>query len=347
MRRVVLASAATAVAAALAACGSSASAPSDRTPSDRTPSGAGTPMAARSTSGGPEQSAGASASTAAPALQVRVLPKRLPTALAREAVINQGRYAVVAGGMVAGDSSTASSYVFDMQRLRASPLPSMQVPVHDTAGAVAGSTPLVIGGGNASEQSVVQAWDGQAWHVIGHLPQARSDLVAAVVGGRVVVLGGYDGTRTAEPDILASSDGRRWATIGTLPLPVRYAASTVADGAIWLFGGERGGVMQRDIQRVDPATGRVTVVAHLPTPTGHAVAMTVGDRILLAGGRTGASSATDRMWWFDPATHHLAPAGRLPVAVTDSAVAQHGNRYFLLGGESPGVTRRVIEIIAG
>lgn len=335
MRRRLAALGATALIGALAACGGSV-APASAPGSGPTTPASGSVPASRSTT-----------TAAEPALHVRVLPMRLPRAVAREAVIDQGRYAVVAGGMVSGDSSTASAFRFDTEHPGASPLPSLQVPVHDTAGALAGSTPLVIGGGNAREQSVVQAWDGTRWHVIGHLPQARSDLVAAVAGGRVVVLGGYNGSRTAEPDILASRDGRSWTRIGTLPLPVRYAASTVADGAVWLFGGERDGQMQRAIQRVDPATGRARLVGHLPTPTGHAVAMTMGDRILVAGGRTGANSATDRMWWFDPTTDRLTPAGRLPAAITDSAVVQHGNRSFLLGGESPGVTTRAVEITVG
>ncbi|MGZ6585671.1 MAG: Kelch repeat-containing protein [Solirubrobacteraceae bacterium] len=282
-----------------------------------------------------------------PKLHVRVLPTRLPAALAREAVISKGRYAVIAGGMVAGDASTAASFLFDTGRLRTVPLGSMHVAVHDTAGAAAGSVPLVIGGGNAVEQSDVQALAGNEWHVIGHLPQARSDLVAATVGGRMIVLGGYNGFRVAEPDILASRDGRSWSTIGTLPVPVRYAASTVADGDIWLFGGERGGVMQREIQRVDPATGGATVVGRLPAPIGHAVAMTIGDRVLLAGGRAGAGTATDHMWWFDPASHRVVPAGRLPMALTDSAVVHDGHRFFLVGGESPELSARIIEIAAG
>lgn len=276
-----------------------------------------------------------------------MLRARLPVALAREAVVSGPRFALVAGGMLAGDVSTAAAYRFDLRSHRVIALSSLPVAVHDTAGVALAGRALVIGGGNAIEQSAVQAWDGSTWRLVGHLPQARSDLVAAVVGRRILVVGGYDGRRVAEPGILASPDGRRWTTIGDLSLPVRYAASTVQNGALWLFGGERGGVEQTAIQRVDPETGRAAVVGHLPVRTGHAVAFSVGSRILVVGGRTSQDQPTDRMWWFDPSTGSITAAGRLPAPLADSAVASRGPHFFLLGGESPQVTDRVVEITAG
>jgi N-acetylneuraminic acid mutarotase len=265
-------------------------------------------------------------------------------ALGREAVVTVGHEALVAGGLVGGDTSTAAAYRIDLRTGRVTTLPPMPVPVHDTAGASAAGVPLVVGGGNAAEQSVVQAWRGGRWHVAGHLPQARSDLVAASVGGRVVVLGGYDGTRPAESTILSSSDGRTWRTIGTLPVPVRYAALAVTGGSIWLFGGETSGAERTAIQRIDPATGRAKVVGRLPVALGHAVALPLGGRVLVAGGRTAPDTVTDRMWWFDLRTHAVTPAGRLPHPLADSAVAHWGGTYFLVGGETPAVSRDVLAV---
>ena len=277
--------------------------------------------------------------------RLRVAPAgfHLPVAFGREAVAGKGCRAFVAGGFVGGDSSIATAYRIDLRHGRVRTLPHLPVAVHDTAGGLAGR-PVVIGGGNASEQSVVQGWDGTAWKVVGHLPQARSDLVAASVGGRVVVAGGYNGSRPAEPTILASSDGSGWKVIGTLPVPVRYPASAVADGSMWLFGGESGGVMQTAIQRIDPTTGRARVVGRLHHPLGHAVAVPFGTRILLAGGRTDSSIITGRMWWFDTATGAVTKAGHLPHPLSDSAVAQCGDTSYILGGESSGVTDQVLRV---
>ena len=309
-------------------------------------SGAGAPAAppSRATHASAAPSSGASTTSGPPHLaRVRPAGFRLPTAIGREAVITTGCTAVVAGGLDGGDSSVATAYRLDLRQGRVNGLPSLPVPVHDTAGVLNGR-PLVIGGGNAAEQSAVQAWDGSRWHVVGHLRQARSDLVAASVAGHVIVMGGYDGTRPAEPYILSSTDARTWNVIGVLPVPVRYPASTVADGAIWLFGGESAHVTKSAIQRIDPATGRARVVGRLPRPSGHAVAIPLGRRILIAGGRTADGTVTDRMWWFDPRTGAVTGAGHLPHPLSDSAVAQCQGSYYLVGGESPAITDQVLRV---
>lgn len=269
---------------------------------------------------------------------------RLPYAVAREAVapVGSGRY-VVAGGLLGGDSSTDRTLLVDPARGRVTAATSLPVPVHDTAGLALRGRALVVGGGNASEQATVQARGSRGWTVTGSLPQPRSDLTAAAVGDEALVIGGYDGSSTAMPDILASRDGRHWRRTGTLPLPVRYAASAVVGRTVWIFGGERAGVEQRAVQEVG-ANGQARVVSHLPAPLGHAVAVPFGGRILLAGGRLGPDSVTDRMWWFDTATHRFTPAGRLPRPLADSAVIAQGNTAWLVGGESPSVTDRVVRL---
>jgi hypothetical protein len=72
------------------------------------------------------------------------------------------------------------------------------------------------------------------------------------------------------------------------------------------------------------------------------MAATVGPRILLMGGRVSPDRETGAMWWFDPATRHFTRAGSLPAPLSDAAVASVGHRVWLLGGEGPAVTDRVV-----
>jgi N-acetylneuraminic acid mutarotase len=275
----------------------------------------------------------------------RTLPIRLPEPIAREAVVpTTGTSVMVAGGLRPGDSSTAAAYTLDLRSGAVHALPPLAVPVHDTAGARVGRRALVVGGGNASEQAVVEASAGGRWRIVGHLPRARSDLSVAYVAGRVLALGGYNGSRPAEPDILASREGRSWSVVGRLSVPVRYAATAVAGGSVWVLGGEVAGTMQTAVQRIDPRTGQARVVAHLPHRIGHATAVAVGDRILLVGGRTGVDTPTAAMWWFDPATGAVRAAGRLPTPLADSAGVQVGDTAYLIGGETPAESRHLIAL---
>jgi len=307
--------------------------------------------AAGAASGSSTRTAPASSSAAGPAaparLRVHRLRWRLPQPLAREAVVPRGLETVlVAGGLLAGDRSSAASYTLDLGRGTVVHLPDLTTPVHDVAGASQGRTALVIGGGGVSEQSVVQARDRGAWRVAGRLPSARSDLSTVTAHGTVYVVGGYDGGSVALGDVLAGRTGGRWRVAARLPVPVRYAAVAWMHGAIWVLGGERAGAMVDTVQRVDPRNGAARVVGHLPRPVGHAAALVLGGRLLLAGGRTSTDRLTGRLWWVRPG--HVTAAGRLPTPLADSAVVARGPRSaYLVGGETPALSDRVLRVSYG
>jgi len=282
-------------------------------------------------------------------VNVQVLSWRLPEPVGREAAMPTATGLVVAGGLVAGDQSTGAAYRVDLHNGHAVTLADLPVPVHDVGGAVVQGRPEVIGGGNATEQDVVQsAQVGGGWRVHGHLPSPRSDLAAVTVGDRVFVVGGYDGTTPALADVLVSTGGGVFRVFGRLRVAVRYPAIALGDGAIWVFGGERNGVEVDLLQRVDLRTGRARIAGHLPRPLGHASAVALGGRILLIGGRTGAASLTAAMWWFDPAsTTRLRRAGSLPTPLADSALAVVGRSAYLMGGETPALSDHVLRLTLG
>ena len=244
---------------------------------------------------------------------VSVARWRLPVAVGRQAVIPVGHASVVmAGGLVAGDRSTDGAVRISLATGRTASLPPLAVPVHDVAGGLLGRVPAVVGGGNATEQDVVQTLAGAAWHVSGHLPTTRSDLSVVQRGPRPWVIGGYDGA-SVPTEVLALAGVGSSRPVGNLVRGVRYAATAVSGHTAYVFGGEVLGRELGTVQAVDLATGRTRVVARLPVPLGHAMAATVGDRILLMGGRVAADRQTAAMWWFDATNGRFSPAGRLPI----------------------------------
>jgi len=309
------------------------------------------PSSASGTSSSPSSPSSPSSSSSAPATPfvahralASVAPWRLPVASARQAVVPVGPGAVVlAGGLVAGDQSTDQALRIDLGTGRTTRLPSLGVPVHDVAGGLLGGAPAVIGGGNATEQDVVQVLTGSAWHISGHLPTARSDLSVVQRGPQPLVIGGYDGAGVPTEILALRQDGSS-RPVGHLAVGVRYAATAVSGRTAYVFGGEVLGRELDTVQAVDLATGRTRVAERLPVPLGHAMAVTVGGRILLMGGRVSPTRQTAAMWWFDPSAGRFTRAGRLPVALSDAGVAAHGRRIWLLGGEDPTVTDGVLTI---
>lgn len=279
-------------------------------------------------------------------LVVSVAAWRLPFAIAREAVIPAGAGTViVGGGMLPDNSSSARAYSLDLSTGQASMLPSLGVDVHDVAGGLYAGEPAIYGGGNATEQSIVQQLHAGAWRVVDHMPTTRSDLSVATVGSTTYVLGGYDG-RAVPTEILAQSAGGKLQPAGNLVHGVRYAASAVLGSSVYLFGGEVAGAEMSVVQRYDTLTHQTAVVGHLPVSLGHASAVTLGNRILVLGGRINPNKGTNAMWWFDPTTASFTRAGDLPAPVTDAAVAvaADGLHAWVLGGESPSVRDGVIEL---
>jgi hypothetical protein len=275
---------------------------------------------------------------------VRLMKWRLPYPVARAAMIETGRDSLIlAGGLLTGDRSTGRALLVHPTSGRARSLPSLAVPVHDTAGGVVGGAPTLVGGGNSTEQSVVQYLSHRRWLPVDNLPTSRSDLGVVEWRGHPYVMGGYDGA-TMPRTILRLSPQGRPRPVGSLLQGVRYAASARIHSDAYVLGGERDGREVDDIQRVDLKTGRTRPAGHLPVPLGHATAVTVGDRILLMGGRVTPDRQTGEMWWYDPGTGSFRRAGRLPFPVSDAAVASLGRRIWLLGGEIPKTTDRVVEV---
>jgi len=50
------------------------------------------------------------------------------------------------------------------------------------------------------------------------------------------------------------------------------------------------------------------------------------------------------MWWFDPATTTMHRAGALPTPLADSAVVAAGNAAYLVGGETPNLSNKVLRL---
>jgi Kelch motif len=269
---------------------------------------------------------------------------RLPYPVARAAVVRTSNGSVLlAGGLVDGDLTTSRVLGLDLTSGRVKRLSPLVVPVHDTAGGLVGGEPTVVGGGNTTEQSVVQSRVRGRWRRVGNLTTTRSDLAVAEWRGSAYVIGGYDGT-SLPTTVLKLRPGAAPRPVATLLHGVRYAATARIRSDVYVFGGEVAGRELGTVQDVDLAVGRTRPAGLLPLPLGHAMAVTIGDRILLMGGRTTPDRQTRRMWWYDPAAHRFRAAGRLPDPVSDAAVVSDRRHVWLLGGETPTVTDRVTEV---
>ena len=115
---------------------------------------------------------------------------RLSAGVSRAVVCPDGARLVVLGGLATGDVSTSAVWTVDPAAGTVQRAGSLARAVHDAGGTCTNGGALVFGGGAASTVATVQQWSSTGTRVVGQLPQARSDLAAATLGGRTYVVGG-------------------------------------------------------------------------------------------------------------------------------------------------------------
>ena len=193
---------------------------------------------------------------------------------------------------------------------------------------------MIFSGAATTVHTVVQSFDPSTGvtTVIGSLAGGEG-----AAGGRLVLLGGFDGSGPLS-SVLIGSGATRFRTLTRLPQAVRYPAVAVSGGDVYLFGGllaggEYTGTFTPLIQQVDPATGTTRIAGRLPYPVAHAKAVVLRGQILILGGSTPRGPTSDILR-FDPARRGVTRVGRLPVPSTDGAVAAVGDTGYLAGGLS-------------
>ena len=170
------------------------------------------------------------------------LAGQLPAARSDLAAVSLAGKAYVLGGY---DGQSPSPEVLETaDGHRFSTVARLPVPVRYPAAVATANAIYVFGGETAAGRDTdaiqrIGVASGQA-RVVGHLPSPLSHASAAVLGGRVYVLGGSSGG--AATDRILSFDPSSAATSseGHLPLAVANAAAGVVGGTAYLIGGVGG-----------------------------------------------------------------------------------------------------------
>jgi N-acetylneuraminic acid mutarotase len=167
------------------------------------------------------------------------------------------------------------------------------------------------------------------------LPQARSEVAAAVLGKEIAIVGGFDanGGSSARVD-LYSPAADTWRRLPDLPVAVNHAAAAAAGGRLYVAGGYSGGLVGTLGRAFVFERGGWHELPRLPAARAAAGAAIVGGRLYVAGGR-GPNGLAQRMLMFDIARRRWSsvpgPTPREHLAVTAA-----GGRIYVVGGRRAG-----------
>jgi N-acetylneuraminic acid mutarotase len=205
---------------------------------------------------------------------------------------------------VGGEAST-SLQVFEPASARWTAGPALPGPRFASAGAVVGERLFLAGGWNVSNSASASlasqdAFDiaTQTWSATAAMPTPRNAAGAAVIDGKVHVVGGRSpGIRATDQTSLATLEVYDPATntwVAGTPLPTARASLAVValGGRLYSMGGEAArGVVSDAVERYDPVTRAWTALPAMPYRSHGLGAAVVGDSIYVLGGFTGASDA--------------------------------------------------------
>ena len=225
--------------------------------------------------------------------------------------------------------------------------PRLAVPRQEIAAAWLDGALYAIGGFDARGGTLasVERWrpGDAAWETVAPLPVAVNHPAAGVVGGRLVVVGGYRGPFLANAtDAVQVYDptADAWALAAPMPSARGGLAATVLDDRLVAVGGARDGVSVADVAAFDVAADTWTVLAPMPTPRDHLGVAVLAGRLHAVGGRAGGHDhdAVDPFTLaihevYDPATDAWVAAEPLPTGRSGHAVAALDGCLYALGGE--------------
>jgi N-acetylneuraminic acid mutarotase len=244
---------------------------------------------------------------------------------------------------------------------------AMPVPVHRFAVAAYGDKIYVFGGfkypdnGANAWQPVDTVWRydpaSDDWTALAAMPGKRGAASAAVVDGRIFVIGGA----TVQPDTrdTAIEPKRRHAIVGAveeydpranswrmrtaLPTPRSDAAVATVAGKIYVIGGRIASAFAEDgsdtdvVEAYDPARDLWSrPLAKMAAPRSAMGVASWRNRIVVAGGETtdagGAVNAAAAVSAYEPETNTWRALARLPAPRRGIATGLIGDRLYVAGG---------------
>ena len=248
----------------------------------------------------------------------------------------------VFGGIGVKSSSTTTK-VYDPAKDTWTAGPGLPLPLNHLMAVTYGGAPVVMGGfipGDelTSEQSdrVYALRDG-TWDELPRLKHPRAAAAAAVVGDKIVVVGGQaDGKLVAQTEMY---DGERWSDVDEMPTPREHLAAASDDRYLYAVGGRD---LSSDknvatLERYDPVSDSWKTLKSMPTASGGIGAAYVGGRVITVGGED-PTSASDAVQAYNIQKNTWSsqlpklPSARHGVAVT----ALKDSLYAVGGAAKPG-----------
>jgi serine/threonine protein kinase/N-acetylneuraminic acid mutarotase len=241
------------------------------------------------------------------------------------------------GGIGEDETASADTAAYDRAINTWTRGPKLPRPLHHLAAVTYKGEAVVIGGfvpGDelTSEQSDrVYVLRGGVWEDLPRLNHPRAAAAAAVVGDKIVVVGGQaNGELVAQTEVF---DGESWTDVASIPTPREHLGAASDGRYLYAVGGRE---LSADknvgaLERYDPASNTWTELEAMPTPTGSVGVGYVAGRVIAVGGES-STSASDAVQAYDVRSRQWSPLPNLPSPRHGLAVTALKESLYAIGG---------------
>ena len=250
----------------------------------------------------------------------------------------------VAGGLIDAQDATARTEFYDPAIDTWSPGPPLPIPLHHAMMVTYRNTLVVIGGfapqggdvlGTTSARVLFLNQAQNGWTDGPRLHIARGAGAAAVVGDKIIVVGGRTGATEKPVTPTEIFDGTSWHDAASIPIPGDHPAAASDGTYLYAVGGRKVTVTANTaaVQRFNPATGQWTQLPAMPSAASDLGAAIIGGQLVTVGGESPASVfSTVRAYNLATSTWSALPD--LAAARHGAAVAAIGNTLYVIDGAS-------------
>jgi non-specific serine/threonine protein kinase len=217
--------------------------------------------------------------------------------------------------------------------------PKLPAPLHHSMAVNYNDELVVLGGwipegANPSAQTSNRVYvlrNGESWEELPALRRPRAAGAAAVVDGKIVVVGGQaEGKLVRETEVF---DGKRWTDAAPMPTPREHVAAAADRKYLYAVGGRDLSSDRNSaaLERYDPADDKWERLPDMPTARGGLGATVAGNHLIAAGGEE-PTSARATVEAFNIPEGRWTRLADLPTPRHGPAVASIGTRVYVIGG---------------
>ncbi len=203
-------------------------------------------------------------------------------------------------------------------------------------------------GGIDTELDSVEVFDPatSVWDTLAPMPTPRSSASAAVIDGKLYVVGGEDKRHPSRPvyDVLEVYDPATdtWTQKASMPTRRAGPGTAAVDGKLYVFGGLRVNLFFDVLEIYDPATDTWSTGSSMPNKVYAPAVAVVDSLIYVAGGyeETSEGNRADvaRFQFYHPATDSWSALTPMPTARGQGAAGVIDGEIYVVGGYLAGIT---------